>query len=382
MRSLRSIAALLIGLTVVGAACVPAPGGRSGAPSPASVATGARTLEPTPSGPTPLPTFVRPTPTPLPTFLVHVVTAGDTLSSIARRYRTSPFSVAVWNRATYATLDPLSDAYDPNAIQAGWLLRLIPNTEVDEEDLLATSAPGGASAGPSREPGSVPSPTGDGAAPAQPGGATVARVVRHGPRGVPTVALTFDMGGRLEPAEDILAWLVTNEVPATVFPTGATGSTTDEGTAALDVLADHRDLLDVGNHSWSHPDFRDLDAAAMRDQLRRTEAAVGERTGRSTKPWFRPPYGGLDDEVPAVVGAEGWTTVVLWDIDTIDWRPLEDGGPTAAEIVAKVVDTAQGGSIVLMHLGGYSTLEALPGMVRGLRAKGLEPVTLGTMLGG
>jgi hypothetical protein len=33
------------------------------------------------------------------------------------------------------------------------------------------------------------------------------------------------------------------------------------------------------------------------------------------------------------------------------------------------------------HLGGYNTLDALPGIMSGLRAKGLQPVTLGEMLG-
>jgi hypothetical protein len=35
-----------------------------------------------------------------------------------------------------------------------------------------------------------------------------------------------------------------------------------------------------------------------------------------------------------------------------------------------------------MHLGGYETLDALPGIVNGLQARGLQLVTLGEMLGG
>jgi peptidoglycan/xylan/chitin deacetylase (PgdA/CDA1 family) len=119
----------------------------------------------------------------------------------------------------------------------------------------------------------------------------------------------------------------------------------------------------------------------MRDQLNRTEVGVVETVNISTRPWFRPPYGGLNDQIPAVVGAAGWGYIVMWDIDTIDWRPLADGGPTPSEIVKKVVSNAKGGSIVLMHLGGYSTYDALPGMIDGLRAKGLRPVTLGEMFG-
>lgn len=150
----------------------------------------------------------------------------------------------------------------------------------------------------------------------------------------------------------------------------------------MDRIAADRAWFDLGNHSWSHPDFRDLDATAMRDQLDRTETAIVAATTVSTRPWFRPPFGGLDDQIPAVVAGAGYGYTVLWDIDTIDWRPEADGGPTAQQLVDKVVGRADGGSIVLMHLGGFNTLEALPGIVAGLRARGLTPVTLGTLLGG
>ena len=49
-------------------------------------------------------------------------------------------------------------------------------------------------------------------------------------------------------------------------------------------------------------------------------------------------------------------------------------------MVAKVLATARGGSIVLMHLGGYETLEALPAIVDGLRSAGFDLVTLDELL--
>lgn len=338
------------------------------------------TASPTPSGPTPPPSFVRPTPLPSPTFFVYVVRSGDSLSSIARSFSTTAFSLAVWNRDRYPTLDPESEGYDPNRIVVGWMLRLIPDAEVDEEALLEPTpapSPSGGAASPS-----APTPSGT-TPPASPapsiGGASV--VVRHGDRSARTVALTFDMGGRLDPALEILDWLIGSDVPATIFPTGRTATQTSEGQAVLEVIGTHRDRFDLGNHSWSHPDFRDLDAAAIRDQLDRTEAAIVAAINISTRPWFRPPFGGLDDQIPAIVEAAGYRYTVMWDIDTIDWRPEADGGPTAQQIVDKVVGRVDGGSIVLMHLGGFNTLEALPGIVAGLRAKGLTPVTLGTMFG-
>ena len=373
------LAAIAI-VALVAVACVPAPAGRTSPPATTSASSALATPRPSPTGPTPVPSFVRPTPLPSPTFFVYQVQAGDTLSSIARRFSTTAFSLAAWNRTTHPSLDPDSEGYDPDRIQVGWALRLVPGKTIDEEDLLEPTpspAPSGAA---------TASPTTGSAAPSAgnatpPPVARAATVVRHGPRSTRTVALTFDMGGRLDPALDIVAWLVDHDVDATFFPTGKTGTQTAQGRAVLDEIARHRDRFDLGNHSWSHPDFRELDDAAMRSQLEQTDAAVVAAIAMDTKPWFRPPFGVLDDQVPAVVGSAGWSYVVLWDIDTIDWRPEADGGPTTDAIVAKVVDRAEGGSIVLMHLGGFNTLEALPRILTGLEAKGLRPVTLSEMFG-
>ena len=356
-------------------ACVPAPAGRTSTPASPSASVAIATPQPTPTGPTPIPSFVRPTPLPSPTFFVYVVRSGDTLSSIARRFSTDAFSLAAWNRTTHPSLDPDSEGYDPDRIQVGWVLRLIPGRIIDEEELLEPTP----SPGPTG--GATPAPTSSTGAATAPPVARAATVVRHGSRSTPTIALTFDMGGRLDPALDIVAWLVDHDVDATIFPTGKTATQTAQGRAVLDEVARHRDRFDMGNHSWSHPDFRELDDAAMRSQLEQTDRAIVAAIAMDTKPWFRPPFGGLDEQVPAVVGSAGWDYVVLWDIDTIDWRPESDGGPTADDIVTKVVDRAQHGSIVLMHLGGFNTLEALPGILSGLDAKGLRPVTLSEMFG-
>lgn len=180
------------------------------------------------------------------------------------------------------------------------------------------------------------------------------------------------MGGRVDPALDIMKWLVENQVKATIFMTGAMAENpnTEAGRQVLAIVDANRGLFEIGNHSYSHPDFRTLTAAEMRDELARTEAAVATYTGASMRPLFRPPFGGVDADVLAAVGPAGYPYAIMWDVDTIDWRPEADGGPTAAEMVAKVVANAQGGSIVLMHLGGYNTFEALPAIAAGLRDRG------------
>lgn len=118
--------------SLIAAACLPeavGPRASSGSPPPATP-----TARPTPGGPTPLRTIVPPTPTPGPTFLTHVVVRGD-LDSIAKQFNTKARSIAFWNRAAYPSLDPESDAYNPNRIEIGWNLVLIPGSIVDEQAL-------------------------------------------------------------------------------------------------------------------------------------------------------------------------------------------------------------------------------------------------------
>ena len=104
------------------AGCLPA----SIRPTPVPPPTPTPTPSPTPS---PTPTPAPPTPTPGPSFTLHTVRRGDTLTSIARRYGTSGRSVAYWNRDQYPSLDPESADYNPNNLERGWVLRVLPGEE-------------------------------------------------------------------------------------------------------------------------------------------------------------------------------------------------------------------------------------------------------------
>ena len=89
--------------------------------------------------PTPRRTLGVPSPTPQPTFFLYVVRANDTLTSIARRFRTSALSLSYWNRDGYPSLDPDGAGYRPNRIEAGWQLRLVPSALTDGDDLPTAS---------------------------------------------------------------------------------------------------------------------------------------------------------------------------------------------------------------------------------------------------
>ncbi len=148
------VAGLLVVIVVLLAALVVLIPGVLG-PSRADPTASTSSIPGTPvaTGPTPVPTFSRPTPSPAPTFLIHRVTAGESLNSIARQFRTTARSIAWWNRGAYPKLDPESPDYDPNTIRVGWVLVVLPDTVVDEEN-PPTPSPGP----PTPTPGTTPDP--------------------------------------------------------------------------------------------------------------------------------------------------------------------------------------------------------------------------------
>jgi len=233
---------------------------------------------------------------------------------------------------------------------------------------------------PRPTPKPTPRPT---ASPTPAPTAAASRAVTHGSRSRPRVALTFDMGGRVGDAEAIVAWLVDHDVPATIFMTGAMAESTatDAGRDVLATVDASGGLLEIGNHTYSHPHLKTKTDAQVRDEIERAETALGRYCADDPHPYFRPPYGEYNARVLAAIGAAGYTRTVLWDDTTNDYDPVSAGGPTAAELAERIVGRARNGSIVLMHLGGYEDLEALPAIVDGLRARGLEPVSLRMLLG-
>jgi peptidoglycan/xylan/chitin deacetylase (PgdA/CDA1 family) len=209
------------------------------------------------------------------------------------------------------------------------------------------------------------------------------------------MALTFDMGGRLDPALQIMAFLIENEVCTTLFPTGAM-SETATGQAVLDIVREHPELFELGNHTMHHCNLRDGGLGSPTEEPCRTggppdqgfvaaeltdAAAILEAgSGQDSVPYWRPPYGAYTDAVLATAADLGYTKTIMWSLDSIDWRPLEDGGPTAEQIASSVVTSSSSGSIILMHLGGYETLDALELMVPALRERGLLLTSVSDLL--
>ena len=188
------------------------------------------------------------------------------------------------------------------------------------------------------------------------------------------VALTFDGGGNDAGAAQVLATLKRTQTPATFFLTGrfvrlypATARRIGRQPGAL-----------VGNHTVDHSDLTLLPDAQDRWEIEAAQAQIRRVTGQDPRPLFRFPYGARDARTRAVVRKLGYLDI-RWTVDTWGW--MGQANQTVAGVVRRVVDHLVPGEIVLMHLGSASDgskldADALPHVIRALRARGYRFVTL------
>jgi peptidoglycan/xylan/chitin deacetylase (PgdA/CDA1 family)/LysM repeat protein len=338
--------------------------------SPTPAPSGSGSAQPSSSAPT-----FRPSATEPPDETTYTVQAGDTLSSIARTWGTSVGQLQAWNAAAYPSL-----LVDANTLQAGWILVVAGDSETTPipttvPTVAPTPGPSGCTAGDRLAAGSQQ---------------TFSTVPNAGH----ALSLTLDMGGRLDPGIDILNLLIANHVCVTIFPTGAMAQTF-EGQQIMAVIKAHPELFEIGNHTMHHCDLVNGGGGSpttapcagvtptadfIRRELTDAAAILTQYSGQHPVPYWRPPYGTMNQAVRDAAASVGYTKTFLWDIDTIDWKPISQGGPTAQQIATKVVGNARDGSIVLMHLGGYETLDALKIMIPALRDRGFLLTSLSDLL--
>jgi peptidoglycan/xylan/chitin deacetylase (PgdA/CDA1 family) len=186
------------------------------------------------------------------------------------------------------------------------------------------------------------------------------------------VAFTFDDGPGPQWTSMVLDTLAAAGVPATFFMVGRNLA------AHADLVRGRLDRHEVGNHSWSHPDFATMDASAVQAQIGRTHDTIKSLTGRDTA-LLRPPYGHLGGSTLLAANQCGYQ-VVLWSHQMAESAYLKD----PAGQVREIVDNVQPGQIVLAHDVGASdrliALRQLGPMFDGLRQRGFRFVTVSELL--
>jgi cellulose synthase/poly-beta-1,6-N-acetylglucosamine synthase-like glycosyltransferase/peptidoglycan/xylan/chitin deacetylase (PgdA/CDA1 family)/spore germination protein YaaH len=215
------------------------------------------------------------------------------------------------------------------------------------------------------------------------------RVARYG-FNPSEIAITFDDGPDPEWTPKILDILKRENATATFFLIGLPAESFGSITSRI-----YREGHEIGNHTFTHPDISNISKKFNEVEINLTEELFASRLGIHTI-LFRPPYSidqepDTTDQVRPLKIAQDMGYIIVGDkIDPNDWR--ENPRPTADEIADRVIshlppcgsDTRFCGSIVLLHDGGGNrsqTVAALPKIIEGIRAKGLQIVPLHQLLG-
>jgi cellulose synthase/poly-beta-1,6-N-acetylglucosamine synthase-like glycosyltransferase/spore germination protein YaaH/peptidoglycan/xylan/chitin deacetylase (PgdA/CDA1 family) len=196
------------------------------------------------------------------------------------------------------------------------------------------------------------------------------------------VAITFDDGPDPEWTPKILDVLKDKHATATFF---LIGIQTDKFPGVAKRI--YREGHTIGNHTFTHPDVSNISTAHMKLELNLTERLFASLFGVRTT-LMRPPYA-IDEEPdtadqvrPLEVPQEMGYITVGNRIDPNDWSDVPKHH-SAEEITSYVLahlppcrpENLHCGNIVLLHDGGGNraeTVRALPMIIDGVRARGLE----------
>jgi len=202
--------------------------------------------------------------------------------------------------------------------------------------------------------------------------------VRGGDGSRREIALTFDAGSDAGSTARILDVLAVRDLDATF---GITGRFAERNPELVRRIGAEGHV--VMNHTYDHQSFTGYSTGAAAlgeperlEELQRADAVISPLIGRSTQPWFRPPYGDTDAGVDDLLGRAGYRYDVLWTIDSLGWQ----GSPVDA-VVDRCLTRAAPGAIYLFHVGSASTdVDALERVIDGLQEQDYTFVTVAQLL--
>jgi peptidoglycan/xylan/chitin deacetylase (PgdA/CDA1 family) len=126
------------------------------------------------------------------------------------------------------------------------------------------------------------------------------------------------------------------------------------------------------DHAWLLDKTKDY----IQKDIRDFEASVKSVAPNATTLPFMRPSGGAVNQTVIDASAELGYRPILWSASTRDGSM----STTVSQMVENALAGAKPGAILLTHFSRRA-VAALPGIIDGLRAKGLEPVSLTRLFG-
>ncbi|KAL1930631.1 hypothetical protein VTP01DRAFT_10793 [Rhizomucor pusillus] len=137
----------------------------------------------------------------------------------------------------------------------------------------------------------------------------------------------------------------------------------------------------IGSHTYGHKELSSLSASEVKSQMNKLSDIIYSTIGK--RPAFmRPPAGDYDEKTLEVLGQLGYK-VIMWDIDTLDWKTHNLN--SEMQIVKDALNNApasNSGHIALEHETYDQTVKQfVPKVVELVKSKGYKMVTVAECLG-
>jgi peptidoglycan-N-acetylglucosamine deacetylase len=198
-----------------------------------------------------------------------------------------------------------------------------------------------------------------------PGGGALMKIPGDGD----LLALTLDDGVNSDVVRAYTQLAKDTGIRMTFFVNGIYNSWTDNLQMLRPLVESGQ--IQLGNHTWSHPDLTTVPESKVVDELKRNDEFLKKTYGVGAKPYYRPPYAKRNATVDAVAAELGYTVPTLWS------GSLSDSTLITEEYIVKMADeyfTPQ--AIVIGHLNHLPVTHVYPQLVDTIRERNLRTVTL------
>ena len=183
------------------------------------------------------------------------------------------------------------------------------------------------------------------------------------------LALTVDDGVNGDVVRQYTQFAKDTGIRLTYFVNGTYRSWTDNKSLLQPLVECGQ--IQLGNHTWSHPDLTTLSPAQIADQIRRNDTFLTNTFGVDARPYLRPPYGRHNAGVRAVAADLGYTITTMWS------GSLADSTVITEDYIVKMADTYfRPQNIVIGHLNHPPVTHVFNRLADVIRDRALRTVTL------
>lgn len=194
-------------------------------------------------------------------------------------------------------------------------------------------------------------------------------VISELPAGHRRVAWTVDDGTDSAVVGAYAEFLAATGIRLTFFPNGVNPSWTDHAAVLGPMIESGQ--VQVGNHTWDHPDLTTLSDSEVADEITRNDTFLRNTFGVSGRPFLRPPYGFHNDRTDRIAADLGYSTITMW------YGSLGDSGLlTSAQVFANAQQWMTADRIVIGH-ANHPGVSSVMGQLKDLLVeRRLQTVTL------